>query len=156
MGIETIIIESITSTAEKITGIILEEHPNILADMATKLFAKHGAFNGRERWKSNAWYTISKKGGNKPNIDTGNLKQHMTTPGFLENDGWLDSLTVPPKRDKRTKTGLSKNASNPNGYKDADALRPFSDIGRTDSDEQYIEKKLEKIIAKELKNGSVS
>lgn len=134
MEIAALLKGTIQQSIDKIDEIVKRKHPEILAKMAEELFANEGEFNGRPRWKPNKASTVRRKGGNSPNIETGFLEHQMSTPGVLEENNWLDS--IPSKRSDT-------------GYKHADKLRKFSDIGQTEEDLELIDKRLEDAIRDE-------
>ena len=130
--IQTQIEALIMASAKKINEVINKNHPIILAKLGEDVFANKGSFNGHSAWKPNAPSTIKRKGRDDPNIDTGFLEHKISTPGFLESENWLDNIP------------------NSRGYKAADKMRKFSDIGKTDDDEKYIEQQLEVALKNEL------
>lgn len=139
------IINDITQTTEnefnnKVIPFIKEVYGRvILPEMAKQLFDSDGSFDGREGWQPNAPSTIKRKKSNKPNVDTGNLKEFMTTPDNLVSNDWLDKLSTP-------------NGSI-DGYKYADNLRKFSDLGETEMDADYIANRLQDLLLEQFSNG---
>lgn len=144
MDIGAVLLGEIKKTIKTVDEVIKREHPIILAEMAKELFTNEGHFNNRPGWEANAASTIRKKKNARPNVETGFLEEKLSTPGVLEDDNWLDNLTPPP--------GVNGRRRNTNGYKYANVLRKFDDIGKTPEDKALIEKELEK----ELKNALTS
>ena len=138
MGLDDLILAS-EPIINKIIEIIKAEHPIIVAKIAEDLFANEGDFNNRPRWKPNTASTIKKKGGNSPNIETGELENWLSTPGNADDDDYMFKLP-PSKRQSRTA----------NGYWYANELRHFDDIGKTDKDKELIDKTLERKIGEEF------
>lgn len=122
----------IMASVKKIDEVINENHPIILAKLAEDVFANKGSFNGRSAWAPNTPSTIKRKGRDDPNYDTGFLEHKVSTPGFLESENWLDNIP------------------NSSGYKAADKMRKFSDIGKTNDDEKYIEQQIEVALKNEF------
>lgn len=120
----------IQDSINKINEIINEEYPKILSNIAEDIFATGGKSHGRN-WKENTASTIKKKGGNSPNIETGQLENWLTTDNNLLNDDYMSKLPTP----KNSMWGE-------NDYLYANKLRKFDDIGRTYNDEKFIEQKL--------------
>ncbi len=139
--------ESIT----KIDEIIEKEYPLILATLAREIFESKGQSHGRH-WEPNTESTKKRKGSDYPNIETGQLEDYLTTPGFLEDDNYMANLPT-PQRTGKAKGGMNhqKNYSNTNNYEYANALRPFDDIGKTADDEEFIERQLEIAITAQYK-----
>lgn len=121
--------KSIQEIETKIINVIQEEYPQILANLAEDIFASGGQSHGRS-WESNKASTVKKKGGNSPNIDTGQLENWMTIPGNILEEDFMSHLPNTPNEDSNI------------GYFDADSLRPFHDIGQTSNDEEYISEQL--------------
>lgn len=119
----------------QIIEVIKNEHPIIVAKIAESVFANEGAFNGRPRWKANASSTIKRKGGDSPNVESGELENWLTTPDNAADEDYMFKLP----RAKRSK-------SSGNGYWFANEIRPFNDIGKTEQDHKLIDSELEKKI----------
>lgn len=120
----------IQESMQKVTEIIESEYPKLLSKIAEEIFASGGKSHGRN-WEDNKKSTIKRKGGNSPNIETGQLENWLTSEGNLLEDDYMTKLPTP----KRSQWGE-------NNYTYANQLRKFDDIGRTQDDEEYIEQKL--------------
>ena len=128
---EQIANDIVEQTNKKIKAIF----PEIVAKLAKEIFDTQGTIDGRN-WKDNTESTAKRKGRNSPNIDTGLLEHVLSQPGFVMDDAYMDKL---PESNK-----------SPKGYKYANDMRNFDDIGRTPADEAIIEKELELRLANNL------
>ena len=116
----------ISESIKKIDAIIQKEYPKELSNLAEDIFASGGKSHNRN-WSENKPSTIKRKGGNSPNIETGQLENWLTTDNNLVDDDYMARLPTP-----------SKGTWGENGYLYANELRKFDDIGRTPEDEEYI------------------
>lgn len=147
MSLGSQIEELINQSVLKIDGIAKSAYPNELAKLAEEIFASGGKSHGRN-WADNTASTQKRKGGNSPNIDTGLLEHTLTQTGFLQNDDYMDKLPKPIKS-KSSKGKKSNSSDDPNGYKFANKMRPFDDIGKTDDDKEWVVKEVIKRIISE-------
>lgn len=127
----------VDDTINQIITIVKTQVPEILGNLAKEIFDSKGQSHGRN-WEANKPSTIARKKGSNPNIETGILEQYLTQPGILEDDNYMGYLPSPPNDSQ-------------NGYKFANAMRPFNDIGRTPEDEEWIERQLEQKLQSQLK-----
>lgn len=127
----------IDESMKKIDSIIQSQYPKILAELAEDIFASGGKTHGRN-WAENKPSTIKKKGGNSPNIESGQLEDWLSTEGNIVDDDYMTRLPSP------------LDDWGGEGYLAANALRKFDDIGRTSDDEKYIEEQLTEKIQEQL------
>ena len=129
-------IEQITKESEtQIDEIVSAEYPFVLAELALVVFETEGTEPTNRNWAPNSDKLVKRVGvlGKfHRNIDTGELMNKLSTPGFLLNDSWFESL--------------------PEEYKYANEAAPFDNIGKTVDDQKYIEEELEKILEQRI-NG---
>jgi hypothetical protein len=129
----------IKESMQNVDNIIQTQYPKILANLANDIFASGGKSHGRD-WADNTPSTIKRKGGNSPNIESGQLEDWLSTEGNILDDDYMSRLP------SSTKVGNWGD----NGYLYANSLRKFDDIGRTEQDEKYIENELANKIKEQL------
>lgn len=147
----------IDQTSQKILEIVKTQHPLILAELARDIFQSSGQSHGRN-WQPNSEATVEGfyktssggkkikvkgKGFNRRNYESGQLMETLMSPGFLEDDNYMENLPSPTR-------GSSY------GYQAANDINSFQnrfdDIGKTEQDKEYIEEQLELKITEGL-NG---
>lgn len=138
--LESVIAQLVNDQSAKIITIIQEEHPKILANLSTDIFETKGQIDGRN-WQDNTFYTAKRKGKNHRNVETGTLEEMFATPGFLEDDNYMENIPSPSR-------GSSY------GYQAAndinDGANRFDNIGRTEADLEIIDRGLETVIAQRM------
>lgn len=123
-----------TEIMPKIAETVEKEMPFAMAELATEVFDSMGSSPTDRGWTPNSENTRKREGiAGKfhRNIDTGQLRDLLSTPGVLMDDGWFGKL--------------------PDAYKDANKLGRFDSIGKTPQDEEFVEKILERELATALK-----
>lgn len=129
MPLEESLTGLLTNTIKKIDTIVNSNYAKIRADQAKNIFDAEGAYNGRDKWKENA-PAYKKSKGDRPIMQkTQQLYDAMSDPETFEEENWEGKiLDINP------------------GYLEADAIRPFHNIGDTPEDKAEIDKNLEKVI----------
>jgi hypothetical protein len=122
---------------KQVSDIAKVQMPELLGKLAKEIFDSKGQSHGRH-WNPNKPSTVARKKSSNPNIETGVLEQYLTQPGILEDDNYMSYLPAPANDSQ-------------NGYKFANAMRPFDDIGRTPEDEEWLEQQLEIKLQSQLK-----
>lgn len=129
--------KAVMTTIDQIDALAKKDLPEVTSKLVKKVFNGNGN-NGRN-WKANAASTIKRKKSSDPNIETGLLELTLSQPGYIIDDNYMNGLPTPPR------SGSSE------GYREANAMREFDNLGRTPEDEAYIEQQLEVLIANEFK-----
>lgn len=117
---------SVEQIADKIDAIAKKSLPERMKQLAKDVFDTSGAIDGRN-WSPNTASTTKRKGFNKPNVEHGDLYEHLTQTDALMQDDFMMSLPTPKR-------------NNQDGYFMANRLRKFDDIGRTLEDEKILKK----------------
>lgn len=132
MDLEQLIKNSLAQASEIVVSTIKKEHPKLLAELAGEIFTSKGQSHGRH-WNQNKASTTRRKGFDHRNVESGQLFDTLTTPGFLEQEDYMQKLPRPRR-------GSSY------GYLAANELNNhenrFDDIGHTQEDEIWIEDQL--------------
>jgi hypothetical protein len=127
----------VIDSMKEVSDIIKVQMPELLGKLAKEIFNSKGQSHGRH-WTPNKPSTVARKKSSNPNIETGQLEQYLTQPGILEDDNYMHYLPTSPNG--RT-----------HGYKYANAMRPFDDIGKTSEDEEWLERQFELKLQSQLK-----
>lgn len=126
---------------QKIVQTVNTQYPIELAKLGKGIFTSKQTRDGVGRnWEQIKPRTSKKRianiMGDNPNIDTGGLLDAISTVGFLEDDGYMSALPTPPEKSKGVKRD----------YLEANKLRNFANIGRTEPEQELIIKALIKDI----------